>query len=100
MEGVPPHIVLDEVRAAVLALPGVAGVHGLHVWNISSGFEAVSAHLLVAEATREEVLWRARELLRERFGIEHSTLQVETAPVPAPILLKSATDKESCDEDV
>jgi cobalt-zinc-cadmium efflux system protein len=82
MEGVPPHIDVDEVRTALLALPGVAGVHDLHIWTITSGFEAVSAHLLVGEEAREEALLRAREVLRERFGIEHSTIQVEIPAKP------------------
>jgi cobalt-zinc-cadmium efflux system protein len=56
MEGVPPHIDVGEVTAALLAVPGVVVLHDLHIWSIMSGFDAVSAHLVVGEAAPEEVL--------------------------------------------
>ena len=73
-EGLPP----DEVGAALRGYPGVTNVHDLHIWEISSGFPALSAHVLVG---RGEDCHRIRQeleaLLHERFGIEHTTLQVE-----------------------
>jgi cobalt-zinc-cadmium efflux system protein len=59
---------------------GVSEVHDLHVWTITSGMTALSVHLLAApEADRERdsLLVRAQELLRHRFGITHTTIQVE-----------------------
>jgi cobalt-zinc-cadmium efflux system protein len=74
--GLDPHAVED----AIVAAPGVVSVHDLHVWTITSGFPALSAHVLVAED--EDCHARRRELealLARRFGIDHTTLQVEHA---------------------
>jgi cobalt-zinc-cadmium efflux system protein len=78
MEGVPAAIRLEEVGRALVQLPGVDGVHDLHVWNISSGRVALSAHLEVASLESwPALLAQARALLLERFDIEHVTLQPE-----------------------
>jgi cobalt-zinc-cadmium efflux system protein len=78
MEGAPKGVSPEEVGAAMAAWPGVIEVHDLHVWEVTSGFPALAAHVLVGEA--EDCQQRRRDIaamLRERFGIEHSTLQVE-----------------------
>jgi cobalt-zinc-cadmium efflux system protein len=78
MEGAPKGLSPEEVGAAMAAWPGVIEVHDLHVWEVTSGFPALAAHVLVGEA--EDCQQRRRDMaamLRERFGIEHSTLQVE-----------------------
>jgi cobalt-zinc-cadmium efflux system protein len=78
MEGTPTHIDLDEVRNTLADLPGVAGVHDLHVWTITSGMEALSAHLVVEDSSACTVLLRrARTALHDRFGIHHATMQIE-----------------------
>lgn len=77
LEAVPRNIDAHEVEAAIGETPGVASVHDLHIWTISSGFVAMSAHLRSNGRPSEEVLHAAQTLLRERFGIEHATLQVE-----------------------
>jgi cobalt-zinc-cadmium efflux system protein len=78
MEGVPPAIRLEEVGQALAHLSGVHRVHDLHVWNISSGRVALSAHLELSSLERwPQVLRDARGLLLDRFGIEHVTLQPE-----------------------
>jgi cobalt-zinc-cadmium efflux system protein len=77
LESAPTHIDSRAVEAALRALPGVASVHDLHIWTISSGFVAMSAHLRSNGRPSEEVLHNAQTLLRERFAIEHATLQVE-----------------------
>ncbi|UXY15926.1 cation diffusion facilitator family transporter [Chitiniphilus purpureus] len=76
MEGVPSRIRLDEVGYALASEPGVAQVHDLHVWHISQGRIALSAHLVI-ESSRQwpALLARLNALLAERFGIEHVTLQ-------------------------
>jgi len=81
LEGAPAGMDAREVGAAIASTPGVVGVHDLHLWTITSGFPALSAHVLVAagadcHAIRREV----DELLRERFQVTHTTLQVEHAP--------------------
>ena len=73
-----------EVAEAMLAVPHVADVHDLHVWTVGSGFPSVSAHVLVEPgADCHAIRQQLAELLRDRFGLRHSTLQVEHAPVLA-----------------
>jgi cobalt-zinc-cadmium efflux system protein len=78
MEGVPGHLDLALVGRAMAAVPGVRGIHDLHIWTLSSGHIALSAH--VDLDTLEEwsaLLGRLRYLLSERFDIHHVTLQPE-----------------------
>lgn len=78
MEGTPSHIDLDDVRNTLAGLPGVEGVHDLHVWTITSGMVALSAHLVVeAEAGSRNLLQTVRTSLHDRFGIHHATVQIE-----------------------
>lgn len=87
LEATPEGIDADTVGAALAGVPGVTEVHDLHIWTITSGFPALSAHVLVADgddchARRREL----SELLRRDFGIEHSTLQVEHGEArPGPV---------------
>jgi cobalt-zinc-cadmium efflux system protein len=78
LEAAPEGLDVEQVGSALVAHPHVTNVHDLHVWEISSGFLALSAHVLVrpdddCHAVREEL----ERLLADRFGIEHTTLQVE-----------------------
>jgi cobalt-zinc-cadmium efflux system protein len=78
MEGVPRSIRLAEVGRALARIPDVHNVHDLHIWHISSGQVALSAHLRLASLERwPEVLEEARAILDRRFGIAHVTLQPE-----------------------
>ncbi|HEY8549192.1 MAG TPA: cation diffusion facilitator family transporter [Vicinamibacterales bacterium] len=78
MEAAPAGLDMDAVRATLAGVPGVAGVHDLHVWTIGSGLVALSAHLVVPEGDADgQVLADARLRLRERFGIRHVTLQLD-----------------------
>lgn len=77
LEATPRGIAVREIEAALGALPGVVGIHDLHVWTVTSGFVALSAHLIVRSSNRDEILIAASDLLRERFGIGHATLQME-----------------------
>jgi cobalt-zinc-cadmium efflux system protein len=78
LEATPSDMNLAEVRSAMLAVPGVSGVHDLHVWTVTSGLVAMSAHVDVAESSGwNELLDRLAHLLREQFGIAHVTLQPE-----------------------
>lgn len=79
MEGVPRYLRLDEVGRALAQLPEVRDVHDLHIWHISSGQVALSAHLRIERLERWPLLLaQARRVLHQRFGIEHVTLQPET----------------------
>jgi cobalt-zinc-cadmium efflux system protein len=77
MESTPGGIDVDEIEAAIGAVEGVRGVHDLHLWTITTGMDALSAHV-VAEAAHDGAVLRAvRRVLHERFGIDHITIQVE-----------------------
>jgi cobalt-zinc-cadmium efflux system protein len=78
MEGAPGHIDVDEVRDALAGVAGVREVHDLHVWTITSGLEALSAHVVSADGRPPgELLRDLRDVLHRRFGIDHVTIQVE-----------------------
>jgi len=78
MEGVPRHLDVVAVRDALAGVDGVTGVHDLHVWTITSGREALSAHLVVGESSaRARTLEEVRGTLADRFGITHVTVQLE-----------------------
>ena len=81
LEGAPAGMDAREVGAAIAATGGVVGVHDLHLWTITSGFPALSAHVLVAAGADCHAIRRELEvLLRDRFAVTHTTLQVEHAP--------------------
>jgi cobalt-zinc-cadmium efflux system protein len=78
LEAAPRGIDPDAVGRALAAHPGVSEVHDLHVWEVTSGFPALSAHVLVpANADCHSRRAELEQLLAERFGLEHTTLQVE-----------------------
>jgi cobalt-zinc-cadmium efflux system protein len=77
LEATPAHMNLADIEATMRAVPGVASVHDLHVWTITSGFVAMSGHVLADDRRSSDVLHDVQVMLRERFGIEHATLQVE-----------------------
>jgi cobalt-zinc-cadmium efflux system protein len=76
----------DEVKDAMLAVPDVVEVHDLHVWSVDTGFPALSAHVLVRpEGDCHEARRELAAMLAERFGLEHTTLQVEHARQQRPV---------------
>ena len=78
LEATPAGIDPEEVGRAMVAVPGVVGVHDLHIWTITSGFPSLSAHVTVEQGADCHGLRRELEaLLRERYALEHTTLQVE-----------------------
>ena len=79
LEGTPAHINLAAVEDAILATDGVEDVHDLHVWTITSGREALSAHVIHARTVvQPELLKELRAKLHDRFGVDHLTIQMET----------------------
>jgi len=79
LEGTPSHINLGAVESIITETEGVAGVHDLHVWTISSGIESLSAHITHgSEIEHSELLTRLRSRLHAEFGIDHLTIQMET----------------------
>lgn len=74
----PDRIDVESVSAALEALPGVADVHDLHVWTLTSGMEVASAHItLTPDARSDDVLKSAQDVLSTDYQIEHATLQIE-----------------------
>ena len=81
LEGTPPHLDLAEIEAAIQRVFGVRRVHDLHVWTLTSGREAMSAHVVVDDVGESDRLLRElHEVLHARFGIDHTTIQLETEP--------------------
>ena len=79
LEGTPAHINLVAVEDAILETDGVEQVHDLHIWTITSGGEALSAHVIHAETiSQPELLKELRTKLHDRFGVDHLTIQMET----------------------
>ncbi|HYY58120.1 MAG TPA: cation diffusion facilitator family transporter [Pyrinomonadaceae bacterium] len=79
LEGTPAHINLAAVEDAILETQGVEDVHDLHIWTITSGREALSAHVIHAETiSQPELLKELRAKLHDRFGVDHLTIQMET----------------------
>jgi cobalt-zinc-cadmium efflux system protein len=82
LEGAPGHIAVGDVSGALENVSGVSAVHDLHVWTITSGMVALSAHIVVncdgpGCRSHDEILTDAKAVLREKFQIEHTTIQFE-----------------------
>lgn len=78
MEGVPANISHEEVKNAFLQVKGVTGVFELHIWTITSGLNALSAHVVVIEPSKSMyVLQEINSLLEKKFRITHATIQIE-----------------------
>lgn len=79
LEGTPTDINLSALREAIGKVQGVADVHDLHVWSLTSGINAMSVHTVLAEgAKHDEVLSAVREYVAHNFKIAHATVQVES----------------------
>jgi cobalt-zinc-cadmium efflux system protein len=110
LESTPRHLDMPAIEAAMRAEPGVESVHDVHLWSITSGFDAMSGHVRSNGRSSQEVLHDLQTMLRERFGIEHITLQVEAAdhaddgaccvadprcfvPIPIPVPARTARSR-------
>jgi cobalt-zinc-cadmium efflux system protein len=79
LEGTPSHINLAAVETAILETYGVTDVHDLHIWTITSGRDALSAHVIHSHTiSPPELLRDLRVKLQEQFGVDHLTIQMET----------------------
>jgi cobalt-zinc-cadmium efflux system protein len=89
LEAAPEGMEIEEIGKALAEHPDVTNVHDLHVWEIGSGFPALSAHVLVAPGDDCHAVRRdLEEMLSTRFGITHSTLQVEHETEGRLLMLK------------
>lgn len=79
LEGTPPHLNLEEIRSALAGLEGVREVHDLHLWSLTKGSESLSGHLVLEPGRGSaEVLKAGQDLLKDKFGLSHVTLQIES----------------------
>ena len=79
-DAVPKHIPVDKVIEAIKKIPGVADVHDIHIWTLTSGVHALSAHVLITDqmvSRSTGIIQTAQENLKRQFDITHSTLQLE-----------------------
>ena len=78
LEGTPPHVNLGQIERAMADVPGVTQVHDLHVWTLTSGKYAMSGHVVVDDvAASDRILRDLHAVLHDRFGVEHTTIQIE-----------------------
>jgi cobalt-zinc-cadmium efflux system protein len=95
MEAAPAGLDPEEIGRTLAAQPGVVEVHDLHVWEVTSGFASLSAHVVVrAGDDCHEVRRSLQELLEDRFHIDHTTLQVDHEPGPLQIEVTSPAGAE------
>ena len=80
LESVPPHVAMDKVTAAVKGVSGVEDIHEIHIWTITSGVYALSAHLKITDrmvSQSSDIMTLVNEILATEFNITHTTLQLE-----------------------
>lgn len=94
MEAAPAGVDVDAAGVAICEEDGVRSVHDLHIWTVTSGFGALAAHVVVArDRDRDLVRRRIELLLHERFGIEHTTLQMEEEVGDELLHVENAADQ-------
>ncbi len=89
LESVPPHVRIEDVSAAVKKVAGVVDMHDVHIWTITSGIYALSAHLSIADQTVSQscdIVTKVNELLAADFNITHTTLQLECDSCPTGLV--------------
>jgi cobalt-zinc-cadmium efflux system protein len=78
IEGTPSHLVHEEIKNSMLKVKGVTGVFDLHIWTITSGIHALSAHVVILDNNRSrEILQEINSILEKDFMINHATIQIE-----------------------
>ncbi len=77
MEGAPQHIDIEEVKNTLLNMTLVKEVHDLHIWSVTSDFQVLTCHLIIEGDKTQHVLKEATDVLKEKFHVEHVTIQVE-----------------------
>jgi cobalt-zinc-cadmium efflux system protein len=93
LEAAPESAPPAEVGEAIVAYPGVVEAHDVHVWTVTSGFPTLSAHVLVEPgADCHRIRLELERVLRERFGIDHTTLQVEHVGVARGLEIRHSVD--------
>lgn len=79
IEGTPSHLVHEEIKNSILKVKGVTGIFDLHIWTITSGIHALSAHVVIMDNNRsKEILQEINSILENNFKINHATIQIES----------------------
>lgn len=78
LEGTPSHVNLELMASELARVPGVQSIHDLHVWTLTSGVHVMTCHAVVSEESdRNHILARLSEVSRQKFGLLHTTIQIE-----------------------
>jgi cobalt-zinc-cadmium efflux system protein len=78
IEGTPSHLCHEEIKNSILNVKGVTGVFDLHIWTITSGIHALSAHVVIMDNNKSrEILQELNSILEKNFKINHATIQLE-----------------------
>lgn len=88
LESVPSHVRLNDVKGSLLGIEGVVDVHDLHIWTLSSGLHALSAHILVKDqmvSNCSAVIEKCEDLLSREYAISHTTFQIECQTCTDPV---------------
>ena len=94
LEGTPKGVDLERIAERVRELPGVRSIHDFHIWTVTSGFPAMSAHVdLEAGANHEDTRQAVHRLLHQEYGIEHTTIQTEAYQEPRLLSIDGAQDR-------
>lgn len=79
IEGTPSHLAHEEIKKSILQVKGVTGIFDLHIWTITSGIHALSAHVVIMDhINSQETLQEINSILENKYGINHATIQIET----------------------
>ena len=79
MEGVPSNISYEQVKKSILEIKGVTGIFDLHLWTITSGFDAMTAHVVISDVSKSQIILNEiNSILEKKFNIIHNTIQIET----------------------
>lgn len=79
MEGVPSNISYEQVKKSILEIKGVTGIFDLHLWTITSGFDAMTAHVVISDVSKSQIILNEiNSILEKKFNITHNTIQIET----------------------
>jgi cobalt-zinc-cadmium efflux system protein len=101
LESVPRRINVDEVVAAIKGVPGVQDVHDIHIWTITSGLDAMSAHVRIEDQTvsrSAEIVEAVNQQLARDFDIKHTTLQLECDSCPTGLVCGISPEQNRGDD--
>ena len=98
LEAAPKGVHMEEVASTVKGIKGVRGLHDLHIWTITSGLNAISAHIVIEDSEAErasQILREINEILKSKFAISHATFQTECISCPEGLICHVEPTEES-----